>query len=75
MGGFSYADVLDSAKGWAATIKFNPKVGVWCAVVAPCGLRVFRLVFWVVYSVVVAIVVFPDVYGTMAPEKQGVSCR
>ena len=26
MGGFSYADVLDSAKGWAATIKFNPKV-------------------------------------------------
>lgn len=27
VGGFSYADVLDSAKGWAATIKFNPKVG------------------------------------------------
>ncbi|CAM9146490.1 unnamed protein product [Scytosiphon promiscuus] len=26
VGGFSYADVLDSAKGWAATIKFNPKV-------------------------------------------------
>lgn len=26
VGGFSYADVLDSAKGWAATIKFNNKV-------------------------------------------------
>ncbi|KAG5190290.1 CobB/CobQ-like glutamine amidotransferase domain-containing protein [Tribonema minus] len=26
VGGFSYADVLDSAKGWAATIKFNPAV-------------------------------------------------
>lgn len=26
VGGFSYADVLDSAKGWAATIKFNKKV-------------------------------------------------
>lgn len=26
VGGFSYADVLDSAKGWAATIKFNAKV-------------------------------------------------
>lgn len=26
VGGFSYGDVLDSAKGWAATIKFNPKV-------------------------------------------------
>eukprot|EP00898_Chlorokybus_atmophyticus_P001653 jgi/Chlat1/2489/Chrsp175S02366 len=25
-GGFSYADVLDSAKGWAATIKFNDSV-------------------------------------------------
>lgn len=25
-GGFSYADVLDSAKGWAATIRFNDKV-------------------------------------------------
>jgi phosphoribosylformylglycinamidine synthase len=24
VGGFSYADVMDSAKGWAATIKFNP---------------------------------------------------
>jgi phosphoribosylformylglycinamidine synthase len=24
VGGFSYADVLDSAKGWAGTIKFNP---------------------------------------------------
>lgn len=23
-GGFSYADVLDSAKGWAGTIRFNP---------------------------------------------------
>ena len=23
VGGFSYADVLDSAKGWAATIRFN----------------------------------------------------
>jgi phosphoribosylformylglycinamidine synthase len=26
VGGFSYADVLDSAKGWAASIRFNPKV-------------------------------------------------
>ncbi|MFP4514531.1 MAG: phosphoribosylformylglycinamidine synthase [Parcubacteria group bacterium] len=26
VGGFSYADVLDSAKGWAATILFNKKV-------------------------------------------------
>ena len=25
-GGFSYADVMDSGKGWAATIKFNPSV-------------------------------------------------
>lgn len=25
-GGFSYADVLDSAKGWAATIRFNERV-------------------------------------------------
>lgn len=25
-GGFSYADVLDSAKGWAGTIKFSPLV-------------------------------------------------
>jgi phosphoribosylformylglycinamidine synthase len=25
-GGFSYADVLDSAKGWAATIRFHPGV-------------------------------------------------
>ncbi|MFA5072823.1 MAG: phosphoribosylformylglycinamidine synthase [Nitrospirota bacterium] len=27
VGGFSYADVLDSAKGWAASIRFNK--GVW----------------------------------------------
>eukprot|EP00897_Mesotaenium_endlicherianum_P000810 jgi/Mesen1/1072/ME000123S00248 len=27
VGGFSYADVLDSAKGWAGTIRFNE--GVW----------------------------------------------
>eukprot|EP00879_Flechtneria_rotunda_P005989 GHRR01006298.1.p1 GENE.GHRR01006298.1~~GHRR01006298.1.p1 ORF type:complete len:1281 (+),score=448.03 GHRR01006298.1:710-4552(+) len=26
VGGFSYADVLDSAKGWAGTIKFNDRV-------------------------------------------------
>ncbi|MDA8100874.1 MAG: phosphoribosylformylglycinamidine synthase [Nitrospiraceae bacterium] len=26
VGGFSYADVLDSAKGWAATIRFNKKL-------------------------------------------------
>jgi phosphoribosylformylglycinamidine synthase len=26
VGGFSYADVLDSAKGWAATIRFNDRV-------------------------------------------------
>ncbi|MCX8026872.1 MAG: phosphoribosylformylglycinamidine synthase [Thermodesulfovibrionales bacterium] len=26
VGGFSYADVLDSAKGWAGTIRFNEKV-------------------------------------------------
>jgi len=26
VGGFSYADVMDSAKGWAAVIKFNPKL-------------------------------------------------
>jgi len=26
VGGFSYADVLDPAKGWAGIIKFNPKV-------------------------------------------------
>jgi phosphoribosylformylglycinamidine synthase len=26
VGGFSYADVLDSAKGWAGIIKFNPKL-------------------------------------------------
>ena len=26
VGGFSYADVLDSAKGWAASIRFNQKV-------------------------------------------------
>jgi len=26
VGGFSYADVLDSAKGWAAAIRFNDKV-------------------------------------------------
>lgn len=26
VGGFSYADVLDSGKGWAATIKYNKKV-------------------------------------------------
>ena len=26
VGGFSYADVLDSAKGWAGTIRFNQKV-------------------------------------------------
>jgi phosphoribosylformylglycinamidine synthase len=26
VGGFSYADVLDSAKGWAASIRFNTKV-------------------------------------------------
>ena len=26
MGGFSYADVLDSAKGWAASIRFNKRV-------------------------------------------------
>ena len=25
-GGFSYADVLDSAKGWAAEAKFHPTV-------------------------------------------------
>jgi phosphoribosylformylglycinamidine synthase len=25
-GGFSYADVNDSAKGWAGVIKFNPKL-------------------------------------------------
>ena len=27
VGGFSYADVLDSAKGWAGVIRFNP--GLW----------------------------------------------
>ena len=26
VGGFSYADVLDSAKGWAGVIKFNKNV-------------------------------------------------
>lgn len=26
VGGFSYADVMDSAKGWAGTIRFNEKV-------------------------------------------------
>ncbi len=26
MGGFSYADVLDSAKGWAGAIRFNPTI-------------------------------------------------
>ncbi len=26
VGGFSYADVLDSAKGWAGTIRFNEKI-------------------------------------------------
>jgi phosphoribosylformylglycinamidine synthase len=26
VGGFSYADVLDSAKGWAGTIRFNARV-------------------------------------------------
>jgi len=26
VGGFSYADVLDSAKGWAASIRFNKNV-------------------------------------------------
>jgi len=26
VGGFSYADVLDSAKGWAATIRFNDRL-------------------------------------------------
>jgi len=26
VGGFSYADVLDSAKGWAGTIRHNPKL-------------------------------------------------
>ena len=26
VGGFSYSDVLDSAKGWAGVIKFNPKL-------------------------------------------------
>jgi phosphoribosylformylglycinamidine synthase len=26
VGGFSYADVLDPAKGWAAIIKFNPRM-------------------------------------------------
>jgi len=25
VGGFSYADVLDSAKGWAGTIRFNSR--------------------------------------------------
>lgn len=25
-GGFSYADVLGSARGWAATMKFNPSL-------------------------------------------------
>lgn len=25
-GGFSYADVLDSAKGWAGVIRFNPRI-------------------------------------------------
>ncbi len=28
VGGFSYADVLGSAKGWAATIKFNEKLRI-----------------------------------------------
>uniref|UniRef100_A0A452E2K7 Phosphoribosylformylglycinamidine synthase n=1 Tax=Capra hircus TaxID=9925 RepID=A0A452E2K7_CAPHI len=27
VGGFSYADVLGSAKGWAAAVTFNPKAG------------------------------------------------
>lgn len=26
VGGFSYADVLDSAKGWAGTIRCNPQL-------------------------------------------------
>ncbi|MFA6416952.1 MAG: phosphoribosylformylglycinamidine synthase [Patescibacteria group bacterium] len=28
VGGFSYADVLDSAKGWAGTVKFNDRLKV-----------------------------------------------
>jgi len=28
VGGFSYADVLDSAKGWAGTIKFNSRLSM-----------------------------------------------
>lgn len=46
VGGFSYADVLDSAKGWAATIKFNPKVGVY-VVCSSLWVEFFlRLFFW-----------------------------
>lgn len=26
VGGFSYADTLDSAKGWAGTIRFNDRL-------------------------------------------------
>jgi phosphoribosylformylglycinamidine synthase len=26
VGGFSYADVMDSAKGWAGTIRFNERL-------------------------------------------------
>lgn len=29
MGGFSYADVLESAKGWAGTIRYN--AGLWAS--------------------------------------------
>ena len=39
-GGFSYADVLDSAKGWAGTIRRNARLWQqFCAFYARCALR------------------------------------
>ena len=35
MGGFSYADVLESAKGWAGTIRYNS--GLWSQFQVPLG--------------------------------------
>ena len=36
-GGFSFADVFDSAKGWAAVIKFNPRVADEFAAFLACS--------------------------------------
>lgn len=45
VGGFSYADVLDSAKGWAGTIRFNKSLLEQVKAVLFCCFHIFHILW------------------------------